>query len=163
MKEVLDQTKAIIDNAEKTIVTLETAVSGVVEQISDVKGDIAKVMGMFPSLPQLPEGYLFGVIPKEGFQFLDPTALFRGAVPAIDNKPANSDEPVVSSSEEPAVVIDPVPVTTEGEVPPAEPVLVTTEGEVPPVEAPTENGTTHHHPPPPPPAEEPKPKRNTLF
>ena len=152
----MDQTKAVIDNAEKTIVTLETAVTGVVEQISDVKGDIAKVMGMFPSLPTVPEGFMFGVLPKESLQFLDPTLLFRGAG-AIDNKPANREEPAASSSEEPAVTTEPVAPTTEGEVPP-------TEGEVPP-----ENGTTHHHPPPPPPQEGGPPpiggppKRNSLF
>jgi len=117
-------------------------------------------MGMFPSLPQLPEGYLFGLIPS---QFVDPTQLFRGAT-AIDNKPAN-EETISSSSEEP-IAAEPVAVTNEGEIPPADPVVeVPTEGEAPPAEIPTENNTTHHHPPPPPPppAEEPKPKRSTLF
>ena len=70
VKEVLDKTKEVLDNAEKTIVVLETAVSGVVDQIKDVKGDIANVMGMFPSLPKLPDGYLLGVIPAGGLKWM---------------------------------------------------------------------------------------------
>ena len=72
---------------------METAVSGVVEQISDVKGDVAKVMGMFPSLPQLPEGSFLGLPIK----WIDPSSMLFATTPSIENGPADN---AVTSSEQ---------------------------------------------------------------
>lgn len=157
VKEVLDKTKEVLDNAEKTIVVLETAVSGVVDQIKDVKGDIANVMNMFPSLPKLPDGYLLGVIPAGGLKWMDPTNLFLPQTienkPIEDSAPTNGSEPVEQAEE-----------THHKPPPPQEHPESSDETSVvpPPPPPPQEN---HHKPPPPqegakppPPQENQKPK-----
>lgn len=147
VKEVLDQTKSVLENAEKTILTLETAVIGVVDQIKDVKGDIANVMSMFPSMPTLPEGVLWGLIPSK---FIDPTQLF--ATQAIDNKAANdaSADPVAPPAD---------CVSEPDSIAPTEENADTTQQDSPP--PPPHHNHHHHHPnenPPPPPPQENKPR-----
>ena len=115
---------------------MENAVTGVVEQISDVKGDVAKVMGMFPSMPSLPEGSFLGLPIK----FFDPTSMLFATTPSIENGPVENSD--ASTAEQ-------VP-GSEGE---------------PSAEPPSEENKTHHHPPPlpsndappPPPSDGPKP------
>lgn len=78
LKTTLDATQATLGEAELRIRTLETSVTSITQQVTDVRADLAKVMSLLETVPQAASMEILRV--QSGGSFVPPVPSMSGAL-----------------------------------------------------------------------------------